>query len=69
MVLLASEALTWRRRLVALQPGIPENHYSYVEQALRFGDIETAKKEPCLYTIETLASSFDLTVGQIMRGL
>lgn len=32
-------------------------------------NLETAKKEPCLYTIETLASSFDLTVGKLMRGL
>jgi len=32
-------------------------------------NLETAKKEPCLFTIETLASSFDLTVGKLMRGL
>ena len=32
-------------------------------------NIETAKKEPCLFTIETLAGSFDMTVGQLMRGL
>jgi transcriptional regulator with XRE-family HTH domain len=32
-------------------------------------NLETAKKEPCLLTIETLAHSFDLTVGKLMRGL
>jgi len=32
-------------------------------------NLETAKKEPCLFTIETLAASFDLTVGKLMRGL
>jgi transcriptional regulator with XRE-family HTH domain len=32
-------------------------------------NLETAKKEPCLFTIETLATSFDLTVGKLMRGL
>jgi transcriptional regulator with XRE-family HTH domain len=32
-------------------------------------NIETAKKEPCLFTIETLAASFDMTVGKLMRGL
>jgi transcriptional regulator with XRE-family HTH domain len=32
-------------------------------------NIETAKKEPCLFTLETLADSFGLTIAQIMRGL
>ena len=32
-------------------------------------NIETAKKEPCLYTIETLADSFGLTMSHLMRGL
>jgi transcriptional regulator with XRE-family HTH domain len=32
-------------------------------------DVERARKEPCLHTIEVFAKSFDLTVSQLMRGL
>lgn len=32
-------------------------------------DIEKARKEPCLRTLEVIAKSFDLTVSQLTRGL
>jgi len=32
-------------------------------------DIETGKKEPCLRTVETIATSFEMTVAQLMRGI
>lgn len=32
-------------------------------------DIEKARKEPCLRTIEVIARSFDLTISQLTRGL
>jgi transcriptional regulator with XRE-family HTH domain len=32
-------------------------------------NVEHAKKEPCLRTIQTLARSFGLTIAQLMRGI
>jgi transcriptional regulator with XRE-family HTH domain len=32
-------------------------------------DLEIAKSEPCLHTLQTLARSFDCTIAQLMRGL
>lgn len=39
-----SEALSWRQRVAALQPNVPENEIALAATALRFGQLELARK-------------------------
>ncbi len=38
------EALSWRQRVSALEPNVPENQVSLAATALRFGQVDLARK-------------------------
>ncbi len=50
----------WRQIDLAEQAGINENYVS---------DLEHGRKEVCLRTIKALASAFDLSMADLLRGL
>ncbi len=50
----------WRQIDLAVAAGINENYVS---------DLESAKKEVCLRTLQALANSFDLTVRELFNGV
>lgn len=61
------------RRLQALRK---KKGWTQVEMAYRLGidrsyisDMERGKKNVCLPTLEVMASAFDVTISQLLRGL
>ena len=50
----------WRQLDPATEAGLNENYIS---------DLELGRKEPCLRTLATLASAFDIKLAVLLRGV
>ena len=50
----------WRQIDLAEEAGVHENYVS---------DLEHGRKEICLRTLKTIASAFDLTLAELLKGI
>jgi len=50
----------WRQLDLAEQAGINENYVS---------DLELGRKEACLQTLKALASAFEITLSELLKGV